>query len=471
MAYELTETEKRLGAIPDQMSDADQRVAASEKTVRAIGADRPAYVPQFGLAGTMSQTPEYQMARADRAQQAATGEFKSAPTRVDTPYGSNVTKSYSPSGAVTYSGVGSGASSDQQERDVEMKSRGMVKDYNGNWAPPGGWGGQAVQTSQSQPQPREDFSNEPDIGSMTLSQLFNYKRDLGNRRVAAKRQHETGLVGMKEEGALRRMSQEFGLRGAEAETERGFRSAEAATERGALAPYREAQARGAAAQAGAAENANWLRKAAFDKTLPEAERMAFRKQYLSQQGGGDRPDPVAMKMWEAKMENAVTPEQQASVMSEYEAWRNPAVKMEDGGFVEGYADGGAVGNPSTGGVDPMVMQYGQYLGEASKVGIAPVPFAQYINLMQSARSMPKARFADGGDVSALQRPLEGPGTGRSDSIPAVIDGGQPAALSRGEFVLDEETTKYYGTKFLKDLQRKAKEALTGEGPESASAAS
>ena len=40
-----------------------------------------------------------------------------------------------------------------------------------------------------------------------------------------------------------------------------------------------------------------------------------------------------------------------------------------------------------------------------------------------------------GDVSALGRPLEGPGTGRSDSIPAVIDGGQPAALSDGEFVI------------------------------------
>jgi len=33
-------------------------------------------------------------------------------------------------------------------------------------------------------------------------------------------------------------------------------------------------------------------------------------------------------------------------------------------------------------------------------------------------------------VSALGRPLEGPGTGTSDSIPAVIDGQTPAALSK-----------------------------------------
>lgn len=123
----------------------------------------------------------------------------------------------------------------------------------------------------------------------------------------------------------------------------------------------------------------------------------------------------------------------------------------------GYADGGTVGE------DTRVAKYGQYLQAAAQSNITPVPFAQYAAMTQGVDQQMRAPvgYADGGDVSALERPLRGPGTGTSDSIPAVIDGVRPAALSTGEFVFDEATTKYYGTKFLKDLQRKAKEAEQG----------
>lgn len=141
----------------------------------------------------------------------------------------------------------------------------------------------------------------------------------------------------------------------------------------------------------------------------------------------------------------------------------PVVRKATGGVIEGFADGGAVGReqPSIQQVHPMVAQYGQYLSEAAKAGVAPIPFAQYTSLLQSRNAAPEAHFADGGDVSALGRPLKGPGTGTSDSIPAVIDGSQPAALSKGEYVLDEATVRYYGTKFLDNLRAKAKEPAEG----------
>jgi hypothetical protein len=52
-------------------------------------------------------------------------------------------------------------------------------------------------------------------------------------------------------------------------------------------------------------------------------------------------------------------------------------------------------------------------------------------------------YAVGGDVSG-GRFISGPGDGVSDSIPAQIDGQQPAALGSGEFVLDARTVSEIG---------------------------
>jgi hypothetical protein len=45
------------------------------------------------------------------------------------------------------------------------------------------------------------------------------------------------------------------------------------------------------------------------------------------------------------------------------------------------------------------------------------------------------RFAGGGPVSDGGGPVRGPGTGTSDSIPAVIDGKRPARIANGEFIV------------------------------------
>jgi len=51
----------------------------------------------------------------------------------------------------------------------------------------------------------------------------------------------------------------------------------------------------------------------------------------------------------------------------------------------------------------------------------------------------------GGDTGMGQgRYLEGPGDGLSDSIPAVVDGQQPSALSSGEFVIPADAVSHLG---------------------------
>lgn len=56
-----------------------------------------------------------------------------------------------------------------------------------------------------------------------------------------------------------------------------------------------------------------------------------------------------------------------------------------------------------------------------------------------------AMYAQGGGIAALGgRHLKGPGDGTSDSIPALIDGSQPAALARDEFVVDARTVSELG---------------------------
>jgi hypothetical protein len=53
--------------------------------------------------------------------------------------------------------------------------------------------------------------------------------------------------------------------------------------------------------------------------------------------------------------------------------------------------------------------------------------------------------------------VRGPGTGTSDSVPAVIDGKKPARLSAGEFVIPEKAVRFHGTKVFKKLIEEAEE--------------
>lgn len=56
-------------------------------------------------------------------------------------------------------------------------------------------------------------------------------------------------------------------------------------------------------------------------------------------------------------------------------------------------------------------------------------------------------YADGGMVS-------GPGTGRSDSIPAMIDDAQPARVSNGEFIIPAAAVRRIGKRYLDSLVQK-----------------
>ena len=55
------------------------------------------------------------------------------------------------------------------------------------------------------------------------------------------------------------------------------------------------------------------------------------------------------------------------------------------------------------------------------------------------------------DVSDTSQPVDGVGTETSDSIPATIDGKEPAALSRNEFVVNASAAKMSGLDMLKAI--------------------
>ncbi len=50
----------------------------------------------------------------------------------------------------------------------------------------------------------------------------------------------------------------------------------------------------------------------------------------------------------------------------------------------------------------------------------------------------------GGIPSLPSRYIQGPGDGMSDSVPAVIDGQEPAALSSGEYVVNAQAVSALG---------------------------
>lgn len=78
-------------------------------------------------------------------------------------------------------------------------------------------------------------------------------------------------------------------------------------------------------------------------------------------------------------------------------------------------------------------------------------------------------FAAGGIASVQPgRHLRGPGDGMSDSIPATIDGTDPAALATGEFVIPADVVSFLGNgsndagaKVLEQMIAKVRAAKTG----------
>lgn len=141
----------------------------------------------------------------------------------------------------------------------------------------------------------------------------------------------------------------------------------------------------------------------------------------------------------------------------------------------GYAEGGMVSagtNPTDMRMSPLYKQYVKAmknagLGKSVKSAEEVIPMLAQQQAMLSQKLAKQTDmggtgalgFADGGEVDVGGALLDGPGTGKSDSIPAIIDGEQPAALSKGEFVIPQKVVDYYGTKFLDAMVDKARMAI------------
>ena len=160
----------------------------------------------------------------------------------------------------------------------------------------------------------------------------------------------------------------------------------------------------------------------------------------------------------------------------------PMREFADGGLVSGaltpgFANGGPVSidpmaNPMGGAapmqsLDPIIREYGQYVATATQNKLRPVPLGKFIDLLKKGREIlqgaPAANagtvgLAAGGQVPAIPvagaQVLDETGsmdfTG-GDTIPAVIDGRQPAALTSGEMVIPAEVVAIKGTEFFQNI--------------------
>ena len=76
-----------------------------------------------------------------------------------------------------------------------------------------------------------------------------------------------------------------------------------------------------------------------------------------------------------------------------------------------------------------------------------------------AHRLQAAGFAEGGPINVGGRSVHGEGNGKSDSLPAVIDGEHPAALSSGEFVMPVEAVRHFGLDRLNKMVAAARKGL------------
>lgn len=153
-----------------------------------------------------------------------------------------------------------------------------------------------------------------------------------------------------------------------------------------------------------------------------------------------------------------TPEQTVAYDGGGSDFSDFSARMKDGGPVTRYQAGGLVGLLKSRGLSD----------EAATKVITP-----------HMKSHPR-KFADGGgvgrqglgpDASNMGVTIDndtgevvGPGTGTSDSVPAEIDGQQPAALSSGEFVMNAEVPKLSGDEILEAInQAGLKKRQMGQG--------
>lgn len=148
--------------------------------------------------------------------------------------------------------------------------------------------------------------------------------------------------------------------------------------------------------------------------------------------------------------------------------------------VIGFADGGAIGwlkeHLSPNSAAGKLASRGEAIDSAASATAPAAPVSQAASAVQSTdpsqnmwtldpekqaeidAAMKASRgYATGGEIEDVEaipvsgKRLLGPGTGTSDSIPAVIDGSRPAALSSGEFVIPAHVVRAKGTEFFDKL--------------------
>ena len=162
--------------------------------------------------------------------------------------------------------------------------------------------------------------------------------------------------------------------------------------------------------------------------------------------------------------------------------------VHPGGFAPGYAEGGIVepGQPNAPlaipqqqGPDPaLINKYTQYSEGARAMGLTAIGFEQFAQMAQGAAATggqqpapsgagAPVAMAAGGEVPSASEGgrmvIDSDPNAPTDSIPAVIDGNQPAKLDSGELVFPRHAVLYYGTDKLNKMIAKSKEAEGGNG--------
>ena len=190
------------------------------------------------------------------------------------------------------------------------------------------------------------------------------------------------------------------------------------------------------------------REASYGKT-PQAQYM---KQLDILGKGAQAGDPVATKMY-----------QEALARLAFFNKKN------------GYADGGKVdpeelmrqmsakyGAPVASQPAPQPVQQPRPVQQPQQ----PAPQGGLMDRMRAAatgnleqRMRAAGAYAEGGPIGVGGRQVLGEGDGKSDSLPAVIDGEHPAALSTGEFVMPIEAVQHFGLAKLNKMVEQARKGL------------
>lgn len=161
-----------------------------------------------------------------------------------------------------------------------------------------------------------------------------------------------------------------------------------------------------------------------------------------------------------------------------QSYGQPSTGMANGGLVsaiKSYAGGGMV---TPGPAMPQVgelQRYQEYARGSAAMGLPPVPFDQFLQMQAGAQGIAdQAPSLQGPQPGAIGMAAGGqvPDVGGkmvvdtdpdapTDSIPAMIDGTQPAALDSGEFVFPKDAVMFYGLDRLNKMIAKVKESANG----------